>query len=243
MQPDDSQVLTDGVVDKLEQLIFDGRYRPGEKLREQLLAQELGVSRGPLREAIRTLEGRRLLHRTPRAGVQVVGVSLADLEQILLTREALEGMAARQAAENMTTAEVNALRNPLSSLARAPPPAPARRAPHKGMSNAVKPRQLISRAQDAAGAVFSAGPDNDFHRLIAKGSRNRWLENLLVQDVYSLLRLYRMQAARRPDVSDSLAEHDAIIDRIHARDGDGAEAAMRAHLRRSRARMLQDAGG
>ncbi len=214
---DDSGVLTDGVVQKLEQLIFGGRYQPGEKLREQLLAQELGVSRGPLREAIRTLEGRRLLERTPRAGVQVVGVSLSDLEQILVTREALEGMAARQAAENMTVAEVNALRQTVSGLE--------------------------TRPQDVPGAVFSAGPDNDFHRLIAKGSRNRWLENLLVKDVYSLLRLYRMQAARRPDVSDSLAEHHTIIDRIHARDGEGAEAAMRAHLRRSRARMLQAAAG
>ena len=68
--------------------------------------------------------------------------------------------------------------------------------------------------------------------------------NLLVKNVYSLLRQYYcMQAARRPDVTDSLAEHHAIIDRIHARDGEGAEAAMRAHLRRSRTRMLQAASG
>ena len=214
---DETRGLTDHVVERLEQLILGGRYQPGEKLREQTLAEELGVSRGPLREAIRTLEGRRLLERTPRAGVQVVGVSLSDLEQILVTREALEGMAARQAAENMTVAEVNALRKTVSGLE--------------------------SRPQDAAGAVFSAGPDNDFHRLIAKGSRNRWLENLLVKDVYSLLRLYRMQAARRPDVTDSLAEHHTIINRIHARDGEGAEAAMRAHLRGSRARMLEAASG
>ena len=213
----ESRVLTDDVVEKLERLIFGGRYRPGDKLREQVLAQELGVSRGPLREAIRTLEGRRLLERTPRAGVQVVGVSLSDLEQILVAREALEGMAARQAAENMTVAEVNALRQTVSGLE--------------------------SRPEEAPGAVFNAGPDNDFHRLIARGSRNRWLENLLVKDVYALLRLYRMQAARRPDVADSMAEHHAIIERIHARAGEGAEAAMRAHPRRSRARMLEAASG
>ena len=211
------RVLTDRVVERLEQLILGGRYQPGEKLREQVLAEELGVSRGPLREAIRTLEGRRLLERTPRAGVQVVGVSPSDLEQILVAREALEGMAARQAAENMTGAEVNALRQTVSALQ--------------------------SHPENAPGAVFSAGPDNDFHRLIAKGSRNRWLENLLVKDVYTLLRLYRVQAARRPDVTDSIAEHHAIINRIHARDGEGAEAAMRLHLRGSRARMLAAASG
>ena len=209
----DSRVMTDHVVDKLEQLILSGRYRPGEKLREQLLADALGVSRAPLREAIRKLEGRRLLERTPRSGVQVVGLSADKLAQILSTREALEGMAARQAAENMTVAEVNALRRTVDMFKAHP--------------------------ADVAGAVFSGGPDNDFHRLIADGSRNRWLADILVKDVYSLLRLYRLQAALRPDVTDSAAEHTAIIDCIHARDGDGAEAAMRKHLRQAKDRTLQ----
>jgi DNA-binding GntR family transcriptional regulator len=213
----DSPVLIDQVVMKLEELILGGHYGPGEKLREQSLAEELGVSRGPLREAIRTLEGRRLLERTPRSGVQVVGLSLDDLQQILITREALEGMAARQAAENMTVSEVNALRQTVE--------------------------KLESRPRDVPGAVYSKGPDNDFHRLIAQGSRNRWLADILVKDVYSLLRLYRLQAARRSDVTNNMAEHHAIIDRIHARDGDGAEAAMRDHLRRSRERTLQLARG
>ena len=106
---DDSPVLTDQVVEKLEHLIISGHYRPGVRVREQLLADELGVSRGPLREAIRTLEGRRLLTRTPRAGVTVIGLSAEDLRQLWITREALEGLAARQAAENMSATEVNAL--------------------------------------------------------------------------------------------------------------------------------------
>ncbi len=209
----DSRVLTDHVVEKLEALILGGRYRPGDKLREQSLAEELGVSRAPLREAIRTLEGRRLLERTPRSGVQVVSLAITDLENILMTREALEGMAARQAAENMSMLEVNALRKTVTALE--------------------------ARPQDAAGAVFSGGPDNDFHRLIARGSKNRWLESILVKDVYALLRLYRLQTARRPDVSESMGEHHLVIDHIHARDSDGAENAMRNHLRRARMRMVE----
>jgi DNA-binding GntR family transcriptional regulator len=208
----ETPVLIDQVVVKLEELILNGTYRPGEKLREQLLAETLGVSRGPLREAIRTLEGRRLLERTPRSGVQVVGLSIDDLQQILMTREALEGMAARQAAENMTVAEVNALRDSVITLE--------------------------NRPEKFAGAVYSGGPDNDFHRMIANGSRNRWLTNILVKDVYSLLRLYRLQAVLRPEVSNSLDEHRTIIERIHARDADGAETAMREHLRRARERTL-----
>jgi len=206
-------VLTDHVVEKLEQLILGGHYQPGAKLREQSLAEELGVSRGPLREAIRTLEGRKLLERTPRSGVQVVGLSIDDLAQILVTREALEGMAARQAADNMTTAEVNALRQ-------------------TGLVHQTLP-------QDAQGTVYERGPDNDFHRLIAEGSRNRWLAGMLVRDVYSLLRLYRAKASLSPALPDRLREHDAIIDRIHARDGEGAEAAMREHMRGARLRTLE----
>lgn len=209
----DTRVLADHVTEKLEQLILSGRYGPGEKIREAVLAEELNVSRGPLREAIRTLEGRRLLERTPRSGVQVVGLSRDDLEKILITREALEGMAARLAAENMSVSEINALRQTVK-------------------------RQEES-ASDEISSMFSGGPDTDFHRMIADGSRNRWLANMLVKDVYSLLRLYRLQAARRPDVSHSLAEHHAIIDKIHARDSDGAEIAMRDHLRRSRKRILE----
>jgi hypothetical protein len=207
------RVLSDHVVEKLEQLIFSGRYRPGERLREQILANELGVSRAPLREAIRTLEERRLLERTPHSGVQVVALSNAKLSQILSIREALEGMAARQAAENMTVSEVNALKRTVE--------------------------MFTSNSRNIAETVFSGGPDNDFHRLIAVGSRNAWLANILIKDVYSPLRLYRLQVAMRPDVADSAKEHTEIIEHIHARDGEGAEIAMRKHLRQARERTLE----
>lgn len=209
----DSQVLTDRIVGKLECLILSGRYPPGAKLREKTLSDELGISRGPLREAIRTLEGRRLLERIPHSGVHVVSLSPDDLEQILIAREPLEGMVARLAAENMTVAEVQALKDAVNLMGNQP--------------------------DDVVEAMFSEGPDNDFHRLVAKGCRNRWLENLLVKDVYSLLRLYRIQAAKRPDLSDTIEEHKLIIDRIHARDADGAEVAMREHVKRSRIRTLE----
>ncbi len=80
-----SGVMIDDTVARLEELIMRGELQPGDRLPEQQLADTLGVSRGPLREAIRTLEGRRLLERTPHAGVRVVQLSLDDLEQIFLT--------------------------------------------------------------------------------------------------------------------------------------------------------------
>jgi DNA-binding GntR family transcriptional regulator len=212
--PSEPRVLIDDTVARLEELIVRGELLPGARLPEQALADSLGVSRGPLREAIRTLEGRRLIERTPHAGVRVTQLSLNDLEQLLVTREALEGMACRQAAENMTAAEIKQLRETAAEIEK--------------------------MLQEGPGAVFAGGADNDFHRQIAIGSRNRWIERLLCEDLYSLLRLYRMHSAFRP-VSKSQAthrEHHDIIDCIHARDADAAEAAMRLHVRNGRERLF-----
>lgn len=210
----DNPVLIDQVVARLQELILSGHFGPGEKVREQALAEKMGISRGPLREAIRTLEGKRWLTRTPRTGVRVVGLSIQDLDEIMHVREALEGLAARQAAENMTVAEIDALRETLLRLERRP--------------------------QDLAEAVATGSQERDFHRLVARGSRNHWLQTTL-EDLFSLVRLYRVHGARQPHLPHSLAEHQVIVDRIHARDAAGAESAMRDHMSRSRGRMVAHA--
>src|SRR6476620_12234428 len=89
---------------KLVQAITSGEFEPGQKLSEAQLARQLGISRGPLREALGRLEG-RLVTRTPRLGVRVIEFDREDLEQLFLVREALEGMAARLAAERMVAEE------------------------------------------------------------------------------------------------------------------------------------------
>lgn len=207
-------VLVDDIAARIETLIVSGELSPGARLPEQALAMSLGISRGPLREAIRTLEGRRLVERTPNAGVRVTQLSLEDLEQLLVTREALEGMAARGAAENMTAAEIRSLREV-----------------------AAKTEQMH---EQGPGAVFAGGADNDFHRRIALGSRNRWIVRALCEDLYALLRMYRLNAALRP-VDESHAthqEHRDIIECIHQRDADAAEKAMRTHIRNGKVRLL-----
>lgn len=209
-----SRVMIDDTVAQLEALIMRGELKPGDRLPEQQLADTLGVSRGPLREAIRTLEGRRLLERVPHAGVRVVQLSLDDLEQLLAMREALEGMACRQAAEQMTAHEIRQLRDTASRI-----------------------EQFI---HDGSQIIFAGQLDADFHLQIALGSRNQWIKRLLCEDLYSLLRLYRLHAVRQPDniALVTAKEHHDIIDRIHARDPDGAEQMMREHVRHSRDRLL-----
>lgn len=215
-QPPDARVDVDDVVRRLEDAIVTGMHAPGTRLREQALAAALGVGRGPLREAIRVLEGRRLLERVPNAGVRVAAPDVDDLEQILCVREALEGMAARQAAEQVTVAELKALR-----------------------AIGARVADLDSQGPAGMAAIFRVGSDADFHRAVALASRNAWLVGLLCRDLYALMRLYRFRAATlRPDPRRTHAEHRAVVDRLEARDPDGAERAMREHVRASRERLI-----
>src|SRR5436190_9450652 len=85
--------LSDNLRAQLIAAIVEGELSPGSKVNEVALAHQYGVSRGPLREALRNLEGLRLLERRPHAGARVVELGREQLDEIYLIREALEGMA------------------------------------------------------------------------------------------------------------------------------------------------------
>lgn len=213
--PAGNGALVDQVVARLESAILTGALQPGQRLAEQALAAELGVGRGPLREAVRTLEGRRLVQRTPYSGVRVVSLTLEDFEQLLITREALEGMASRQAAECMTLAETRRVRAFLSDF------------------------DGRIRQEGVAGAYAHGTPENDFHVQVVRGSRNRWLEGFLCRDLYSLIRVFRFRSAvvgQRAAVA--TAEHLAILESIERRDPDSAERLMRAHIGNARRNLI-----
>jgi len=207
------QSLVDTVTERLEAAIVAGELQPGTRISEQALAFSLGVSRGPLREAIRRLEGRRLLQRTPHIGVHVANVSIEDLKQLLEVREALEGMACRLAATAMTDEEIVHLRSLLEEHAK-----------QEGVQGGT--------------GYYQNPKDEDFHFCIGKGARNKWLEEMLFAGLYDLLRVYRFKSSKRSGRAvQALSEHKAIVDAIASRDPDLAEAAMRRHLRNARAHI------
>jgi DNA-binding GntR family transcriptional regulator len=146
----DSRTLADRVFTRLQDDIVLGVLPPGTKLGETELASRYGVSRGPLREAIRRLESRKLLERVPHVGTRVASLKAADLIEIYRVREALEGMAARLAAENMTAEEVAGLRELLAQ--------------HE---------QQQDLKEDTA--YFQREGDLDFHYRIIQGSHNQTL--------------------------------------------------------------------
>jgi DNA-binding GntR family transcriptional regulator len=209
----ESSSLVDSVIGRLENDIITGRLPAGARLAEQVLADRLGVSRGPLREALRRLEGRRLIVRTHNLGARVASITHEDLVELLVVREALEGLACRLAARAMTADEIADLERTVALQ--------------------------IEKERNAEYSPEYQSPNLDFHLRIVKGSRNGKIYDMLYGDPFYFLRVFRYRssaiAVRTPL---ALAEHRAIVAAIAARDPDTAETAMRTHLRNAHANML-----
>jgi DNA-binding GntR family transcriptional regulator len=140
----------------------------------------------------------------------VASLSLKDLNEILQVREALEGMACALAAMNMTDAEIQALRKLLSE------------------------HQRQKEVQEGKG-YYQESKDFDFHFRIVAGARNERLHQMLFDDLYHLLRIYRYKSSTKPGRAvKALDEHKAIVEAIAARNPALAEQCMREHLRNAR---------
>lgn len=101
--------LGEQVCDEIRRRVLDGRLPPGERVTERAMAEELGVSRIPVRDALKTLKGEGLLTEVPRRGVVVTSLSRQDIEELFDVRMALEVLSVRLATERGTPAEVQAL--------------------------------------------------------------------------------------------------------------------------------------
>jgi DNA-binding GntR family transcriptional regulator len=107
------------VLAELRQAITSGRLSPGEPIRQEALAEELDVSRVPLREALKTLEGEGLVGYRPHRGYSVVRLSLDDLREVYLIRELLEGEAVRRAVTRLTPGVLEAAEQAQAEVERA----------------------------------------------------------------------------------------------------------------------------
>lgn len=202
--------LADQLLEQLQAAIVEGDLAPGEKLREPDLARLYGTSRGPLRDALRRLEARRLVVSTPNAGARVTALSATQLIELYQVREALEGMTCRLAARHMSDEEI-------AELA------------------ALLERHQRNIEQKQGREYFRQEGDLDFHYRIARGCGNTMLANSLCVDHYQLMRMYRHKfSAHRGRPARALAEHQRILSAIAERDGELAEILMRRHIRAAR---------
>ena len=190
------RTLADRAFEWLEEAIIKGDYPPGAKLDEVALAKSFGISRGPVREAIRRLEGKKLVNRVPNVGARVSAVQPSDLADLLYVREALEGMACRLATERMTDEEMAELAKLLEG---------------HGAQRSLKDGD----------SYYQRPGDYDFHFRIIQGSRSTKLIEMLCDDLYYLLRVFRYRSVpgkegpRKPS-----KEHQAVVKAMLARDPD-----------------------
>lgn len=202
---------------RLGEDIVNGVLKASEKLNEAALAERYNVSRGPVREALRRLAERRLVVFTPNAGARVAAYKLEDMLNLLVVREALESLAARLAAQNMTPEEKLALRSLFEGH-----------------------RVAVAAAPD--GSYLQAPEDWDFHYLIAVGAHNPMLSNLLCDELYLVLRLCRTQHKRVTNRGRrALEEHYRILIAIEESDGDLAALQMQRHITASRKSLIDEA--
>lgn len=196
------------VADQLRTAILDGRIKPGEWLRQERLAQELGTSQMPVREALKELAAEGLIEHVPYRGVRVVAFSRQDIEDVYEQRAFLESRAAEQAAQFVTEAEIAELRSMVEEMESMPP-------------------QQIPQYRKL---------NRNFHEKIFHLSRREYLIRTLSQmwETYPTMLIGNFPAtASSPlsqrDQQDRL-EHHAIVDALARHDGQGARDAMKTHI-------------
>ena len=204
----DSTRVVDTVRARLRDAIASGALEPGARLSVPELARQLGVSRSPVREAVLQLVADGLAVDRARRGVVVVQVAASDLFEIHQIEESLAGLAARLCADRVTDTFIESARAALAA-------------------QAVAVRE--------ADAMAYRRTDGEFHALIAAHCGNRRLERFLTV-LRAELQLGLGAVARNAShLKRGLAEHRRVLRALERRDAAAAEAAMRAHVARTRA--------
>jgi DNA-binding GntR family transcriptional regulator len=195
--------LRDVVFNTLRQAILTGEFMPGERLMEVSLANRLGVSRTPVREAIRKLELEGLVVMIPRKGAEVARITVSDLKDVLEVRCHLEEFAATIACERITEEEKQELKVAL-----------------KNFENAIAGKDLKMIAQK----------DVEFHDVIFRATKNKRLLQI-INNLREQIYRYRIEYIKDFDYHEVLVkEHRQIMKAILDGDKASAEKIMRTHI-------------
>lgn len=205
--------LRELVYEELRMLIMTGKIKPGTRMMEIDLAENMGVSRTPVREAIRQLEKDRLVTIEPRRGAYVSDISPTDMEDMLFVREPLEGIATLLATRNMTEEELQAL---------------------------VEVNQQYEEAFRKGEREELIKLDTLFHNLIAEGSHNNYLISILknLQEQVLRFRYIYFQSGKR--AADVINEHRLILDNMKSRNQKAAEHYSVEHIKKLRKSIIKE---
>ena len=203
--------LSDQVFERLEDEILAGNYQRGDTLTEMKLVADLGVSRTPIRDALRRLEQERLIETTPR-GILVLGVTKKDLADIYAIRIRVEGLAAREAAKYITDKQLAELRETLEL------------------------QEFYTEKQNPDSIK---GMDSQFHRQIYLFSGSTILYETLIPLHKKIQRYRRAAMSVSSRAQESVAEHRAVYEAIAARNPAEADRLMEEHVRKARDHTLE----
>ncbi len=195
--------LRDLVFNTLRQAILKGELKPGERLMEIQLAEKLGVSRTPIREAIRKLELEGLVLMIPRRGAEVAKISHKSLQDVLEVRGALEALATDLACQRITEEELEEL---------------------------SKAQENFKKAVESGTEMQIAEADEAYHDIIYNASNNKRLVqmiNNLREQMYRYRLEYIKDEAQRGIL---ISEHESILEAIRIRDIIRAKALMKEHI-------------
>ena len=199
----DYKPLREVVFNTLREAIISGELKPGERLMEVKLAEKMGVSRTPVREAIRKLELEGLVSMLPRKGAHVAELSAKDIMDVLEVRATLDGMATSLAAERITDEEI------------------------KDLSHIQVQFEGYTYKENLQGSIKK---DVEFHELIYRASRNERLIQISsnLREQIQRFRVIYMKDYSNP--KDLIKEHQCILEAISRHDVEGAKRYAQIHI-------------
>jgi DNA-binding GntR family transcriptional regulator len=209
----DKYSLRGRVFHKIRDDILNGKYEENEELKEVAIGQELGVSRTPVREALRQLELEGLVQIIPNRGAFVVGIQAKDVHDIYMIRARLEGLCARWACQNATKEELSDMEENV----------------------------YLAEFHAAKGNMEQmADLDNEFHRILYAACDSKMLEHLLIDYHQYVFRIRRKTLSTPERASASNKEHRGIMEAIKAKDEDLAEKLASEHMYNAYANMVRN---
>lgn len=194
-------ILKDSVHQRLVEKIIGGELAPGASLGEVKLAEELEVSRTPVREAIRQLQDEGFVEYRPHCGARIIVPTRQLVWEIFQIREALEGIATREAAARISGDGLEALRERFETL---------------------RPPVLAGQCDDVGDSI---------HDVVLETSGNESLQRIMAIYRGKVAWLQRMAAGVPGRLPRAFREHESILCALEARDPDWAESVARAHVR------------
>lgn len=191
------------VFHKLREDILDGKYQEKDELREIMISEELGVSRTPVREALRQLELEGLVRIIPNKGAYVTGISRKDVQDIFVIRSRLEGLCARWAAERITPEHLKRLEEILLL-------------------------SLFHAGDTVSDPVVDL--DGQFHKVLYEASGSRILSRVL-SDFHQYVQQARKASVNTEErIQKSIQEHQAILEAVRAGDAEKADELANTHM-------------